>query len=684
MARRSDGLFGRLQEAVTEATGRTVVENDHLELLETVMRDYSALRKELDMLGWSVMDYLSGQPQEVNAQSRRKFAQQCRVVWEQDPQAGAAVEMLNDFVFGRGVPRPRAKDDAVQEVLDEAWDDPDNQAALTSYAAQSALGVDLTLQANLFFVMFDEGDDGKVKLALLDHDTVEFAVRHSENRLRVLYYVAKEYEQEWDYDNDRPKFDFTGQVYGQPKTKTLYYPHWKNVEAAKEEDGKVEGPSADKLAEGKVFHIAINRRTEQIFGTPTMRRTIRWMTAYNDFLRARVDLMAASAAYVMKRKVKGTPTQVANMAAKAVSRESPLAAQAAVTRSGEILPLGSRTASVLTENDAVTHEPFNLNTNAANAAADADMLLGQSAMATPFPKHYYGGDPGALAGATALELPVLKAVESRQEVFESVFRWFLDRVIERAVETGRLDKYADDTSAEDEAKALEPGASTGIFGPASDPSQPTNKLTAAHEDKAADEERTERTLDYEFSMPSPLRRMMTDLVTACSSLAQTFDPNGTNIELSRVLLTVALGEGLEMEDPAEVVERIFPEGYEDPMLKAALAQQEQQAVQPAPSTGGFGSGADPQPTDVANNPYSAPMQSKPADSLGEAAVTPRLQLRDRAGNAITFNVQEHSAAQGAEDLSIEAMWSADVEEIVAGRLERLQIAPPGTEREPTP
>jgi hypothetical protein len=49
------------------------------------------------------------------------------VVWMRDPLAGAAVDLMNDFTFGRGLPKPKAKDKSRPGVLDEAWDDPDNQ-----------------------------------------------------------------------------------------------------------------------------------------------------------------------------------------------------------------------------------------------------------------------------------------------------------------------------------------------------------------------------------------------------------------------------------------------------------------------------------------------------------------------------------------------------------------------------
>jgi hypothetical protein len=92
---------------------------------------------------------------------------------------------------------------------------------------------------------------------------------------------------------------------------------------------------------------------------------------------------------------------------------------------------------------------------------------------------------------------------------------------------------------------------------------------------------------------------------------RTFDPNNTNIELSRTLLGVALGEGLELEDPQGAVEKIFPEGYEDPAIAAAQAQPEQEFGPDAPT----GTGADGQ-QHGSENPYGAPGRAQPAGAMG--------------------------------------------------------------------
>lgn len=651
--------LGDLREAVEQRTGYTTVRTDRLQILEGRSEELGYTRRELDALAWTALDYVGGSPQEMKAVERRKLAQKARIIWMKDAMAGAAVDLMNDFVFGRGLPKPKAADSLVQEVIDEAWADPDNELVLTTYQSQLALGTDLSLQANIFVLVFDDGDDGKVKLGLLEHDAVENAVRDPDNRLRVLYFVARHYRQEWDYEHDGPDMDLRGRGPADAargdngKGEIRYYEHWRNVQDARDDAdaGVRELPKLcpdNKLGEGKVFHIAVNRTTEMAFGHPLFDRLINWFNAYNTFMDARMDILQAKAAFVMKRKIKGTPNQLQKMAQQAVSRRSALGAAV----QDPDMALGPRPASILNENENVTHEELSLDTGSQAAMADGQMLRSPISAATRFPQTYYGDASNSnLATATSLELPVLKAVEARQEFFEALVRFFTDRVIERAVDSGRISK---DLTAEERAKleadkapdhqagqempgdpnaqngAVQTGAPTSMGAPGLALNM---ALREAHEGQGQDENDTARDLSYEFQMPSPLKRMMTDLVTSVMNIAKTFDPNNTNMELSRVLLGVVLGDALEMEDPQKWVEKIFPEGYVDPAVAAAQAMQvdPNAAPPPDPRFGEFGpqpqtgtQGADGQRHGAAN-PYGAPMQASPPgqmqQSLAEAVVT---------------------------------------------------------------
>lgn len=578
-----------IRERVERSTGYTLTQTERLGLLEESDSERRMLQRDLDLLAYTALNYVGGAPQELKAVERRRMAQRARIVWMRDPQAGASVDLMNDFVFGRGLTKPKANDPAVQDVIDEAWDDPDNQLILTSYQAQLELGVDFELQSNLFFLIFEEGEDGKVKLGMLDHDTVETVVRDDDNRLRILFYVARWVAMRWDYTNDMPmivtgsnttvsgtgvapnlpvKDSMPGQLGGlvPNSNQVKYYEHWRNVEdVLKDADAgnreMPELPPEQKVGDGKVFHVSMNKGKEMAFGHPRMDRLIRWFNAYNNFMDARVDIMAASAAFVMKRKVKGTPQQLEKQANQVLSRRSSLAMGRDPLLGAE---MGPKAAGIITENDAVSHEDFNINTNAPAAAQDAQMIRSMISAATRWPQSYYGdASQSNLATATSLELPVLKAVETRQAIFEQAVRFFIDRVIERAVDTGRLSaELTDEEIAQRKSAKSKPGKAPG----------PVNlepgEMKEAYEDEQKDEADTQRDLGYEFKMPSPLKRLLGDLVLAVMNIAKTFDPNNTNVMLSRTLLTIALAE-LDLEDPAGAVESIFPQGYVDPAVSAA-------------------------------------------------------------------------------------------------------------------
>lgn len=645
-----NGWASRALARLEEATGLTVERTDRLTYLEEAETDRRTMERELQLLAYSTLDYFSGRPQELKAEERRKLAQKSRVVWMKDPQAGAAIDLKNDFVFGRGVPKPKAKDKAVQEVIDRAWDAPSNRRILTSHEAQLALGTDMELQSNLFFLLFDDGDDGEVRVSLLDHDTVENVVEHPDDRFRVLYFLARARRQEWDFDKDSYK-QFTGAERDREgKPKVLYYEHWRNVEESKEDGDFPDGydvPAA-KRGEGRVFHVADNRTTEMHFGHPRFDRLLRWFNAYNRFMEARVDMTAAAAAFVMKRKVKGTPSQVQKMATQALSRRGELG-QASLGLgpgpSGYDPTATGPVAGVITENENVTHEDFKVSSGAGDASQDARMLGAQISAATRFPRIYFGDADagGSLATATSLELPILKAVETRQEMFEAVFRWFTDRAIERAVDKGLLDKRLSPDELEEarEAALLRRIVAAG-GGRARDGEAPEAyvgrvlELIEAHEDKADDEVATERDLSYEFSMPNPLRRAMNDLLGGIQTIAQTFDPNNTNVELSRILLNVALGDALELQDAGDLVQRIYPEGYVDPAVAAAQGAAGGEGGDPN-DFGPFGPGADGGGAPAASgappsgsvgadgrrhqegNAYGAPQRARAPEEVAEAA-----------------------------------------------------------------
>lgn len=646
----------QIQEAVERVTGVAIRPLADVTQLQETAVEYRGKMRELQDLAYTVLDYVSGAPEEMKALERRRLAQKARVVHQQDPQYGGTVNLLNEFVLGRGIPKPQANDPEVQGEIDDFWEDHDNQRVLTTHQAQVRFNTDLTLQSNVLPLVYDDGDDGAVKLGLLAHDQVEEAVRDPASRLRILYYLTKSHRRVWDVERHTYKVSKERNV-------IRYYEEFRNLKDARDElDNGVARAAEEELPQipeeligrGRVVHVAVNRTMEQAFGVPEIARTIRWLTAYNDLMRARVDMAKAAASIIMRRKLRGTTAQ--GIASRA------LQAGGASAIAPDELARAPRPGSILEDYEgAVEHESFNLNSGSQGAMQDAQMIRSQISGGTGWPGSYLG-DPTAvgLSNATQLELRVLKMVESRQQVLEDLIRLLLDHKIERALDTGRLTKWRPLTAEERQREAQKQQEEDQAAADA--PPLPVDvsllsTINTREEDEKPPEGMVERDLSYQVSMPSPLRRAMGDLVTAGSNIAKTFDPNNTNVELSKLLLGILLGEALEVEDPGAAVERIFPDGYVDPAVVAAAAPMPGEP-QFTPMPGSIG--PDNQRHQNPDNPYGAPMTARPPEQVMQADVLDMLSdvrtviLHDRSGAALPEHVQESILRHGGHLISHQA------------------------------
>jgi hypothetical protein len=637
-------------EAAERITGVAVLPLTEATRLQETDVEYRGKMRELQDLAYTVMDYVGGAPEDLRSTERRRLAQKARNVHREDPQYGGTINLLNEFVLGRGIPKPQANDPEVQAEIDEFWDDPDNQLVLTTQQAQVRLNTDLSLQSNIFPLVYDDGDDGRVKLGWLPHDDVENAIRDPDFHLRILYYLAKTRRRTWDVQNHVYKVE-------PDRTKVRYYEEFRNLQVAQEDVAN--GAQRDEplpeippalVGKGRVVHVALNRTMGQAFGVPEIARTIRWLSAYNDLMRARVDMAKAAASIIARRKLKGaTAQQLANQALR-LSGGSVVAP--------DELARAPRPGSILNDIDgAIETDSFNLNSGSQGAMQDAQMIRSQISGGTGWPASYLG-DPNAMAlsTATSLELRVLKLVEARQQILEDLIRLLVDHKIQRAIDAGRLSKWRPMTTEERKRelqKQDEEQQAREDLPPVPEAVGLLGDVTTREEEDEPPDGMTERDLSYQVSVPSPLRRAMADLITGVANIAKTFDPNNTNLELSKLLLGIALGEGMEVEDPAAAVERIFPDGYVDPAVQAATAAAG--APPDGSAAGGLlpfpgpGVGPDGQNHPNPDNPYGAPMQAQPPEAVMQAAdlLSDRmaLALHARDGSPVPRRLQEAIVAR---------------------------------------
>jgi hypothetical protein len=183
------------------------------------------------------------------------------------------------------------------------------------------------------------------------------------------------------------------------------------------------------------------------------------------------------------------------------------------------------------------------------------MIKGQIGMGAGWPLHYLGDIGGAnLATATAMELPVLKMIESRQGHLRSCIEEVIDFAIVQAILAGEL-PYAS-TGKFSKERIAEVGLRSPV---AKDSSGEVMSEAGASDDRGE--------YEYNVVMPSILKRQTSEVVNAVVNMLKAVDPYSQNVDASRWSLKFML-EVLEIPNPQSVVDTIFPEGYEYPQVDA--------------------------------------------------------------------------------------------------------------------
>lgn len=551
------GWRERITDAAADLIGVTVQPTGRVRALEETAREFSQFQGQAQELASSTLDYFNSRPQEIRPERRQRLAQRSRVAFIGDPLAGREVEMLADFAFGKGIGRPRCVDKDAQELVDEAWTDPSNLEELTGFGAQRAASNDLKTQANLLALLFEGA--GAVRIGWLNFDDVIDVVPDPENRRRAIYYLARERRYKWNTKTNSPAFDEqTMAENGLPRLK--YYPHWQNLRLAEEEreaDSSLEPLPViepDRLGAGSIFPVSINRLGEQHFGVPPFARSLRFYSAMNQFTEARVTMAQAASAFVAKKVIRGTPNMVRRQANAMLNQGGELSSRDVLSGSGDFPRQveerrfwGARQApmppgGIWNENQSDTLESLKLSSGGAEAQQDATIIRAPISASSGFGQHYLGDASNAnLATATTLELPVLMLVQTWQQYFEQLYTWFVDRVIEAAVNAGRL------------------GGTVASADALAEGEKPLGELRLSEAvDRRQAEKLTGKDLRFTFEMPKPGRRALPDVTGFVTQSLIAFDPMGTNLALRRAMLAFAVSEGLQIDDVQGLVDEVYP------------------------------------------------------------------------------------------------------------------------------
>jgi hypothetical protein len=555
-------VLDRAREWAEDSFGFRVLDVDRAEALEEAAERLGFFIDEAETLAYSVADLFAGRPNEMRPERRNRLAQRSRKALREDPLARAEATLLSNFSFGRGVSKPQAVSEKVQEVIDEAWTDPVNLQKLTSFEAQRHRSNELLTQANLYPIAFIR--NGAVRVGFIDADLIVEVVCDPDDDEMPYYYVGRKPRLTWNFRTHQYEVD-EGLADGIPKT--VYWEHWRNVEdatrdAEENNESAPEGPEDEALQEGKVFHVRINRIGRTQFGTPPWAAVLRFFSAMNELTTAHVAMAQAASSWVAKTTSKGGPRAVVD-SANAILAQTGELASARFGQGGVGEPQGTvarkfaappSPGGLWNENESLRLEAMNLSSGAGQMAQTAQIVRAPIAAAAQFGQHYLGDASNAnLATATSLELPSLMNIQAWQETFEGLFRWFTDLAIQEAARAGRLGGLSERlTESEAEERFGRPRTKAEKL--------PLSRLRLAEADERAEmERRLGEDLTYTFEMPYPGRRNLPDVVSAVATMATAYDPAGVNIPLRRALLYFFAKDGLGVDDPAKLVDDVIPE-----------------------------------------------------------------------------------------------------------------------------
>jgi hypothetical protein len=159
------GLGGLLREGAGELFGWA----REREVLQEAVADNKVLMRQMETIGWDLSGGTLENYFEPDRVTRETQVERAYRYFFDDPIVKRSVKIRTNYVFRKGVPIPRYREDRAagdpddqgraQELIRRFWEDAENQIALTSKQAQREKNDELTVQGNVYFLLF--GQEGE-------------------------------------------------------------------------------------------------------------------------------------------------------------------------------------------------------------------------------------------------------------------------------------------------------------------------------------------------------------------------------------------------------------------------------------------------------------------------------------------------------------------------------------------
>lgn len=342
-----------------------------------------------------------------------KLRKRSRALWLVDGTIKSAERLLLSGSVGRGILKPKAGQ-ALQETVDEFFNDPDNQLSVFSPQAIEQLNLAFMLDGEVFIACNTTAADHRVKMHLIPANEITEVVTHPDNPSRVIAY-QRTYKPEW-FNWSTGKREFSQQ------SVVAYYrdietPDPFGTEATEDpEAARVLAQCPALLDDVCIMQVRVN--TTGLRGVPLVARAIEWARAHH---RCVTDLVCYTRAITAIAWIKKalTRSQSAFAASAAVGVDSPAGPGATYTTSG-----------------STDIQSVNVSTAGTNVLETAcRMTFLQVIRCFPFAETWYGDvSRGSYATAQSVELPAMWGLRYWQNSFRGPFLRLIRFAVDRAID----------------------------------------------------------------------------------------------------------------------------------------------------------------------------------------------------------------------------------------------------------
>jgi len=310
-------------------------------------------------------------------------------LYDSNPMAHRIIEISKDFTVGEGFSF-KAKEENVQQILNDFWNDPINNWDLKQYNKSK----ELSLFGEQLYPVFVNKHNGHVRLGYVDPTMINKVLLDPKNPEIFRKIVLK--------SNRRGKINSFNII---------------NV------DERITSPTKDMLV-GDAFFFTINRVSSSTRGRSDLLPLADWIDGLDQFLFARLERAQILNAFIWDILLEGADEKKIKEFLQATGLPKP--------------------GSIRAHNEKVTWNAVTPKLEGSDASNEAKLFKMQILGGAGYPDFWFSdGSNTTRATALSMGLPTLKKLQSRQNYFKYMISHMFNFVIDQAKIHGTIPKEID-------------------------------------------------------------------------------------------------------------------------------------------------------------------------------------------------------------------------------------------------